>query len=161
MPIWYPPEEIGQKELVGRRLLDNPDTTRSTDNDGRPLLKITDFHESRPGDDLSVDRLGDPNPNRDTLRAITCVADADATNRNPARAFNGWATIRVQNFRFTGWVAELAATPTRSEDGTIENHWHADVSRDGFREKAQAYTLAVTLQHLFELKGGYESPVRS
>ena len=158
MPIWYPPPEIGEKELVGRRLLDKAGTERPTDEGGRPLSKVGDFYETREEDDLSVDRLGDPNPAQDTLRAITSLADKDASRPEINRIFNGWATILVQNFRFPGWVAQVTATPTMREDGTVENPWHADVNRDGFREKAQAYTFSITLQHTFERKGSYEPP---
>ncbi len=158
MPTWYPPPEIGEKELVGRRMLDKADTERETDEDGRPLSEVGDFHETRAGDDLSVDRLGDPNPTQDTLRAITAIADKDASHPETNRIFNGWATIRVQDFRFRGWVARITATPTKREDGTVENPWHADVNREGFREKAQAYAFAVTLQHTFVRKGAYEPP---
>ena len=161
MPIWYPPPEIGEKELVGRRLLDKAGTERPTDQDGRPLSEIGDFYETRAKDDLSVDRLGDPNPAQDTLRAITSLADKDASRPETNRIFNGWATIRVQNFRFPRWVAQITVTPTMHEGGTVENPWHADVNRDGFREKGQAYTFAVTLQHTFERKGAYEPPNRS
>ncbi len=161
MPIWYPPPEIGQKELVGRRLLDKAGTERSTDEDGRPLSEVGDFYETRAKDDLSVDRLGDPNPAQDTLRAITSLADTEASRPEVNRVFSGWATIRVQNFRFTGWVARVTATLKKREDGTIENPWHADVNRDGFREKAQAYAFAVALQHTFVRKGAYEPPNRS
>ena len=159
MPIWYPPPEIGEKELVGRRLLDKTGAERPTDKDGRPLSEVGDFYETRAEDDLSVDRLGDPNPSQDTLRAITSLADMDALRPETKRIFIGWATIRVQNFRFTGWVAKVIATPTMREDGTVENPWHADVDRGVFREKPQAYTFAVTLQHTFERKGTFEPPI--
>ncbi len=161
MPIWYPPPELGEKELVGRRLIDKASTERPTDQDGLPLSEVGDFYETRAKDDLSVDRLGDPNPAQDTLRAITSLADKDALRPEINRIFNGWATIRVQNFRFPGWVAQVIATLTKREDETVENPWHADVNRDGFREKAQAYAFAVALQHTFVRKGAYEPPNRS
>lgn len=161
MPIWYPPPEIGKKELVGRRLLYKAGTERPTNEDGGPMLEAGDFYETRAEANLSVDRLGDPNPSRDTLRAITSLADTEVSRSETNRVFNGWATIRVQDFRFTGWAAQIISTPKVREDGTVENPWHADVNRDGFREKAQAYALALALQHTFERKGAYEPPNRS
>ena len=161
MPIWYPPPEIDEKELVGRRLFDKVGTARATGENGSPLYKVGDFYESRAEEDFSVDRLGDPNPALDTLRTLTGLADKEASRPETNRTFNGWCTIRVQNFRFTGWVAQITASPIFSENGTGENLWHADVNRDGFRDKAQAYTFAVTLQHTFERKGQYEPPSRA
>lgn len=161
MATWNPPSEVGEKELVGRRLFDKTIAERSTAEDGTPLLRLNDFHEKREEDDLSVDRLGDPNPSKGALTAITSLADEDASLRHPKFVFNGWATIRVQDFFFPGWVAQITATPVLNEDGTVENPWHADVNRDGYREKAYSYTLAATLQHIFERKGGYQPPVRN
>lgn len=161
MAIWYPPSEVSQKELVGRRLFGKANTGLPTDKGDRPLFRVDDFYETREEDDLSVDRLGDPNASRDTLRMITSLADTDASRRDKKRVFNGWATIRVQKFRFPGWVAQITATPTMREDGSVENPWHANVNRDGFRGKAQAYALAIALQHTFELKGAYQPACRS
>jgi hypothetical protein len=159
--IWYPSPEVGEKELIGRRLLDRVGKHRATTEEGRPLYDVGDFYEARLEDDLSVDRLGDPNAAVDTLRAITGLADQEAARPESNRIFNGWATIRVQNVRFTGGVAQVNSSPTRREDGTVENHWHADINRDGFREKALAYTLAAALHHTFTRKGGYQRPERS
>ena len=161
MPIWYPPPEVDEKELIGRRLLDRAGKERSTSEDGRPLYDVGDFYDTRLEDDLSVDRLGNPNPTLDTLREITKLADQEAGRPESNRVFIGWATIRVQKLRFPGWDAKVIASPTLREDGTVENHWHADIKRDGFREKAHAYALAATLQQTFMRKGGYQAPNRS
>lgn len=161
MPVWYPPPEVDEKELIGRRLLDRAGKERATNEDGRPQYDVDDFYDTRLEGDLSVDRLGNPNPTLDTLREITQLADYEVTVPESNRVFIGWATIRVQNLRFPGWAARVAASPTLREDGTVENHWHADINRDGFREKAQAYALALTLQQTFMRKGGYQPPNRS
>jgi hypothetical protein len=148
------------KELVGRRLLNKVNAHRGTDENGVPLLEINDFYEQRAQEDLSVDRLGDPNPARDTLRAITTVADREASRSGSDRVFGGWATIRVERLGFPGWVANVIATPKMDEDGAAENPWHADVNRDGFRDKAQAYALAAALRDTFEREGEYQAPER-
>jgi hypothetical protein len=159
--IWYPPPEIDEKELVGRRLLDRASKERPKNEEGCPLCDINDFYDTRLEDDLSIDRLGNPNPTLDTLREITKLADQEAGRPGSNRVFIGWATIRVQLLRFPGWDGKVIASPTRHEDRTVENHWHADIKRDVFREKAHAYALAATLQQTFMRKGGYQAPNRS
>ena len=101
-----------------------------------------------------------PNATPDTLREVTKLADQEVARPESNRDFIGWATIRVRKLRFPGWAARVIASPTRREDGTVENHWHADISRDGFREKAQAYALALTLQQTFTRSGEYQAPSR-
>lgn len=161
MPVWYPPPEVDEKELIGRRLLDRVGKERATSEDGRPLYDVDDFFDTRLDHDLSVDRLGNPNATPDTLREVTKLADQEAARPESNRFFIGWATIRVRNLRFPDWAGQVTASPTRREDGTVENHWHADISRDGFRErKAQAYTLALTLQQTFARRGDYQAPNR-
>ena len=161
MPVWYPPPEVDEKELIGRRLLDRVGKERATSEDGRPLYDVDDFYDTRLDHDLSVDRLGNPNATPDTLREVTKLADEETARPESNRVFIGWATIRVRNLRFPDWAARVTASPTRREDGTVLNHWHADISRDGFREsKAYAYTLAVTLQQTFTRRGEYQAPSR-
>ena len=159
MPVWKPPKTVGQMEVVGRRLLDKKGVERPKNEHGRPFFEVGDFHETREREDFSVDRLGDVNPSKVTIRAITKIADTAASEQD--RVFGGWATIRVRDFRFQGWVADIAAAPTHNDDGTVDNQWHANVSKDDFRKKSQAYTFAVTLQQTFERKGGYRAPERS
>jgi hypothetical protein len=149
---------VDEKELIGRRLLDRAGKERATSENGRPLYDADDFYDTRLEYDLSIDRLGNPNPTLDTLREITKLADEEAGRPESNRVFIGWATIRVQNLRFPGWAAGVTASPTLREDGSVENQWHADINRDGSREKAQAYTLALTLQQTFMRKGGYQAP---
>jgi hypothetical protein len=103
--IWLPPVEVGEKEVIGRRLLDRPSAQRAKDGNGLPVLDVDDFYERRKEADLSVDRLGDPNPGQDTLRAVTSLADNDASRPEVNRVFNGWTTIRVRDLRFPGWIA--------------------------------------------------------
>jgi hypothetical protein len=121
---------------------------------------MDDFYDSRLEEDLSVDRLGNPNPSRETLAAITRIADAEATSRIRDNVFVGWFAINLKDFKFPGWIARIVAKPTRNENATLSNHWHAEVSRDGFRAKAQAYALAFTLTKVFERKGRYVAAAR-
>lgn len=121
MPVWIPDQIVDPRELVGRRYLDKADHNRDLDDDGCLLPVIEDFHEKREGLDLSFDRLGNPNPNRDTLQAITKIADDDANSRDQPRIFNGWTAIRVREFRFRGWAASINASPVIDSDGSVDN----------------------------------------
>lgn len=160
MAVWRPPRVVGQREVVGRRLLNDVGELRPENDNGEPKLTFKDFHETRPDEDLSVDRLGDPNPSRGTLTAITTVADEEVAETKRPQSFLGWATIRVKDFSFPGWIAEIEARPTFRSDGSQKNRWHAEVNRDGYRDRGQSYALAITLQHTFERKGSYVSPRR-
>ncbi len=155
MPTWNPLPTVSGTEIIGRRLLNKTGQERESGDNGCPLLEVDDFLETRRDADLSVDRLGNPNPNRTTLRTLTEIADKQASDRQPARTFDGWATIRARDLRFPGWVARIMATPSD------ENPFHADVSRDGFREKAQSYALAISMQQILTLKGDCEHARRA
>lgn len=150
---WEPAESVEPGELVGRRLFDR--SGRPKGADGRPELRVQDFLEARDDADLSLDRLGRPNPSRETLAAITRLADIAGSSRTPPHLFEGWAAILVSRLRFPGWTATIVPDPISGGDRQAENKWHANLSRDGFRQKAQAYALAAALQQTFERKGSY------
>jgi hypothetical protein len=158
--VWIPDNTIGEKELVGRRLHERPDSSRSLDDRGRPELELDDFYDGRFEEDLSIDRLGNPNPTNRTLAAITRIADAEATFRIPDNIFIGWFAINLKDFKFPGWTASVVSKPTQHEYPSLANHWHAEVNREGFRARAQAYALAFLLRNIFERRGRYQPAVR-
>lgn len=159
MPNRKAAHDIAENELLGRRIVISE--TRSNGSNGDMELRVDDFYESREGADLSVDCLGNPNPVSGRLGALTLLADRDASKRNPRLSFSGWAAIQHKDLRFRGWSARVSAAPTTEDDGRIENQWHANVSREEFRTKAQAYAFAVTLRDVFERKGRRVAPVRA
>lgn len=160
MSVWYPDESgVHENETVGRRIFRTSPSTRTSDEDGLPEIGMKDFHDSRLENDLSFDRLGQPNPSKDTLRVITKIADEDAEGISAAASFEGWATILIKKLKLPGWEPSWLPTPTKNEKGDFVNQWHTDLSREGFRNKRLAYMLAITLNHEFNLKGGLCSRV--
>ena len=72
MAVWKPEKDIGDSELIGRRLIDKASKLREAESDGTLKFSVNDFYDTRDGD-LSIDRLGDPNPNKDTLRELSLI----------------------------------------------------------------------------------------
>lgn len=158
MALWKPPSTLGLSEIIGRRIFDK--SVRHVDEQGSPLFEVNDFYEKREGADISVDRLG-VSPTKQTKSAITGLADSEATQRQPKLLFLGWASIRIKDLKFPHWEPKILASPTADEEGKPGNIWHAEISQDGFRERAQTYTLATALLQTFQRKGYFEQPQRN
>lgn len=159
--VWIPDENIAQNEIFGRRLIDSEKSPRKFNADGKPILDVGDFLESRPEADLSFDRFGH-NPTNATIRAITKVADEDLAGQVHPKVLSGWQGMKLSDMRFpkSVWVAVAKASPTRDGDGNIRNHWHADVSRDGLRADSAAYFHAIALRDHFDRRGRFLAPIR-
>ena len=144
MPRWRPdPDHVEDQEAIGRRVYSDKILRR----DGR--LRVDHFEDSRLDNDLSVDRLGNPNP----MRAVKAYLAAKASAANPDRSFAGWAALRVSAIRNHKAPLEVIATPKE------DNEYHADICRDRFRDKVHAYNLAIRLKEAAESTFGFvEAP---
>lgn len=139
---WPCPDTVGDKELIGRRLLELP----YTDEYGI-FLKVNHFIDTRIEEDLSVDRLGETGSvNKKALRHLSRLSFRHAEiNSN---SFFGWCTCRVGYLKTFPYV--VIASPDRTEnDEKFWNHYHADISRSDHRNKRRAYELATALTHIF------------
>lgn len=144
--------QLGQQDLIGRRLFDSSLEAKSFD--------FVYFVDTRLDSNLSVDVLGVGNPEKKRLKALTILADAEGDARYPAVRFDGWAAILVKDLKFPGWVSNIFAVPVAASEGKSPNEFHAEISRQGFGEKAQSYAFATMMADRFSRKGRYVAPVR-
>lgn len=158
MVIWEPSSEsIQPTEIVGRRLLAKTykDWPTLGPPNGQLKLSAEAFEDSRLDEDLSLDRLGTSNPVKTVVRRLTVVADAEAAKT--FKSFFGWVAIAARDLK----NSTLVPSPLSIEEHGIDNPFHADIDRSGFRERAQAFHLSVSLRFQFQERGRYVPPVRA
>jgi len=126
--------DLSDNEIIGRRLF-GPESWRV---EGAAFsVDLTHFYDKRLELDLSVDRLGVGNAENKRLQELTLLADAEAAERRPATTFDGWAAIVLRDLAFAGW--NRAVRQVNNHKG--KNKYHAEISRDNFRQKAQAICI--------------------
>lgn len=147
------PDALKDGDVVGRRLFGQEEWEHS---DGKLSVGLNHFYDTRLELDLSVDILGNGEPERKRVRELTQLADEEARDRALPTAFEGWAAILLKDLKFPGWNRGVRLVP----DEKKKNPFHAEISRDDFRGKAQAYTFATAMADRFQRKGRYVGPVR-
>jgi hypothetical protein len=150
-----PLASVDPKELLGRRLFGKAGWDAA-----RPLFDFMHFVDTRLQSNLSIDLLGKGNIEKRRLRPLTELADAEAQARNPTTTFEGWAAVLLQDLRFPGWNSNVRPAPISGRNGVPPNEFHAEISRNGFREKAQSYAFATMMADRFSRKGRYVPPER-
>ena len=155
MAKWTPDsEQVEEVECIGRRLFNLTDIQRPYDSSGNPTLLVTDFFDTRLETDLSVERLGNPNPSEVVLKHLSTLADEECSRWRKCREFIGWSCLLARDIRFRGWQGQISPQPVG--EGSSENVYHAEISRDGWRDKATSYALAATLMQEFSAKARFE-----
>jgi hypothetical protein len=152
MPITH---QINPRELLGRRLFGKEGW-----NSSRPIFDFTHFVDTRLHLDLSVDRLGAGNVENNRLRYLTQLGDVEGGTRQRPTTFEGWAAVLLQDLKFPGWNTDVRPVPVTGGNGVPANEFHSEISREGFRQKAQSYTFATMMADRFSRKGRYVSPIR-
>jgi hypothetical protein len=144
MSRWRPdPTHVEDQEVIGRRVYADRVFRKN------PKLRVDHFQDKRLENDLSVDRLGNPNPVNKVKKHLAHLAGA----ANPTLPFAGWGAIRVADIRRNPAPLEVNATPTE------DNEYHADICRARFREQVHAINLAYRLRAIAEEKLGFhEAP---
>lgn len=150
---WKPDlSTIKNSELIGRRLFE-PLEFEPIGSVQRAKYRLDDFLDNRLQQDLSVDRLGENQPHRPTVRFLTRLADGAAAERK--KTFHGWASIRVKDLK------KLSVRPSPVEAPADKaNPYHAGIDRTQVRESLIAYHVAVSIKTQFEQAGGPVSPDR-
>jgi hypothetical protein len=137
-------------ELIGRRLFGKQGW-----DDSKPSFTFIHFVDSRFDQDLSVDCLGPGNTETKRIRPLTRLGDTEAAARVPVVTFDGWAAVLAKDLAFPGWLPLVR--PSEQPD----NPYHAEIIRDGFRDKAHSYAFATAMADRFSRKGRYVSPIRT
>lgn len=131
------PEKVGEKEILGRRVFTDRPFVGGGGRVPEGCFNLDIFFDTRLDDNLSFDRLGEGSPVKAVRKYLTPLADAEAALMRPPRPFSGWAPISMKQLTF------ITVIPDPREDPY--NPYHAELSRDLYRAKAQAETLAFRL----------------
>jgi len=127
--MWKPDKnKVSDKEIIGRRVFGQKIFIAPRE---RGLFKMDIFYDTRLENELSFDRLGLKTV--DKFLTTQCHQHGNMQNKT----FVGWATIKVSDLK------KLTIQPTPTE----ENPYHADLSREGFRDPLSAELLAYRLAH--------------
>lgn len=125
--------------------------------DQKPAVgfEVYHFEETRPDDDVSVDRLGRTSVERAVIGYLKPrVAIAAASFREP-RVFSGWAMVRARHIRqpTRGKPLILIASPVESIEGQPDsgNRFHAHIERPQGIDNA--YWSALIIREIFNRDG--------
>lgn len=131
--MWKPDKnKVSDKEIIGRRLFGHKIFIAPRE---RGLFKMDIFYDTRLANDLSFDRLGLKTVDKDVVKFLTQQCHQHGSLQN--KTFVGWAAIKVSDSK------KLTIQPTPTE----ENPYHADLSREGYRDPLSAELLAYRLAH--------------
>lgn len=153
-----PNEDIGRGESLGRRLFARASLAGATDQRPLPSVDLRNFEDSRG--EISLDRLGQGNPEKAVLRYLNPRADAAAKNLGSSKMFfNGWAYVQAKVL-LDSKKLPIAIVPSpipgnspSQEDDLTENIYHAHTR--SLRD-TEPYFMALHLQDQFEKHGRIE-----
>lgn len=150
--MWTPGKNqpLSDKEALGRRLFGDEVLNKETTGKGRAgSVRIDHFIESRPGYDLSVDRLGVNAPDQDVLSQVGLLGKQHSETLG--KKFAGWAVFIAKHAMSA--PHSLKIDPTPQED----NKYHADV-RVGDFGKVERNKVAFALATISDFRP-YEKQV--
>ena len=155
---WAPSDVVGNKELVGRRIFDDPIFNGELDQAARGKLRFDHFMETREDGELSLDRLGRSNAEKRVLTYLQPRCDHAGARFQRQRNFEGWAGFQVQQIRQNKNLSlSVEASPIRSDsptDNDIEdNDYHSHILIPSNLGKHPEYLVALHLKHLFDRFG--------
>lgn len=134
--MWNPSQnEVSSKEIVGRRAFGKKLYSESGERGHFRVFRISIFLDDRYDKDLSFDRLGVRRVFADVISFLSPIGLEHGLKLVPKRDFRGWATIKMVDLK------NLVVKPS-SPPSAGGNPYHADLIRDGYRDKGTAETLA-------------------
>lgn len=149
---WVPSDNpVGENELVGRRLFDEPLLAGAADN--QPIfngLMLSHFEEKR-SNELSLDRLGRTNVEPKVQDYLVPRAKLAGKFFHRPKNFNGWAVVRVKELSKAKDPPslEVIASPiytNQEQDELIENIYHAHTV---LPDDKDPHHIALHLRHIF------------
>lgn len=155
MPKSFPTSEIGDQEIIGRRLMDEPlmlmpqglPAPKRKPHEG---LLLTSF-EQRPGEtEYSLDRLGrQGNAEPSVVRYLVPRAQAVAATFHKPKRFCAWATLKAKSVRGQQWdfVASPEVLEPQDERSLKNNVYHAHVNMP---PNIEPYWFALMFRDLVE-----------
>lgn len=139
--MWRPPkdQQVSDKEIIGRRLFGGDYFLKQSSSHGKAGgFKLDRFIETRPGCDLSVDRMGLKTANAEVISIL--LRDCEKHACDLGKVFSGWAALPVANIRGKPHYLEVKPTPILGV-----NEYHADVltaAMDKRERNRAAFALA-------------------
>ena len=86
--MWNPdPNKIAGSEVLGRRVFTDKPFVGPGGRLPEGCFKIDIFFDTKLGDDLSFDRLGEGSPVKAVRKFLTPLANAEAASMRPPRPF--------------------------------------------------------------------------
>lgn len=147
-----PGQLVDANELLGRRSF----VVDSLPVNVRRKIDLRHFIDSRLDTDLSVDCLGKGEASNTNRKLLTKLSIEECSARNPGQVFDGWFAILARDLNWPGRSSEVRHLPIT---GSKPNPHHAEISREGFRTKAQSYAFAAMIADRFSRKGRFVEPL--
>lgn len=149
---WNPnPNQVGDKEAIGRRIYDEPMLAGATDQNPFAGIQVRHFEETRDRE-VSLDRCGATGAERGVLGYLFPRARAMGEALGPPKKFSGWLSVPAIALRrpSRGPAFPPIASPQPGE-GLAENKYHAHVTfPDGIDDH---YIVALLLRNIFAIHG--------
>lgn len=152
MARWKPPDRVGEKELVARRIFGDAIFRGVLDQSQPGRLRLNHFEETRSDRHLSLDRLGRGTAEKRVLRYLEPRCDLAGTRFNSPKLFEGWVGLKVERIRNAKQLLlDVIASPVESvgTDSNDENLYHAHVEIP----EGSDYFVALHLKELCERHG--------
>ena len=145
-----PNDPIGRREILGRRLSDEPLLVGARNQRQYNGLDLRNFQEKR-SPEYSLDRMGKTGVQQQVLVYLTPLAEMHANSFQPAKKFVGWATVQANKLSNPpkGEPIDLFASPINTP-GVPENVYHAHARRSG---GINDYSYSLHLRELFTRYG--------
>ena len=150
MAAWIPEAAISPTEWLGRRMFGSP--SKAAIKSLEDLTSTEAFIDTRVDDDLSLDRLGDPNIAKSAVAELTPLADAEASANK--KTFNGWFACRQRDLKYVA----VKPSPLNFAEHGIDNPYHAEIVRDNVRASDLQHYLASHLFVAFRFSGQFQQP---
>ena len=150
---WAPPDSIGTKERVGRRIFNEP-VLRGAEGqpsfEGVPLRHF----EDRRSENVSLDRLGATALDKKVVEFLKPRAEAHGRERTKPVRFEGWFHVAVRDLAEAtrGPRFQVVSSPVNGPEPS-DNPYHAHVVRP---ELVDDHFAALQLRHLFTRHGKLE-----
>lgn len=162
---WTPDDEVGTREVVGRRLFELPELKGTAGQPSFSGIRMNHFEDGRD-EKLSLDRLGRANIEIKVVNYLTPRARHAGEKFHKQKKFSGWAwnaagKVRESNDFDCKLVIESSPLNATGGDNLSENLYHAHVIRPPGKNP---HEMALIMRYfLVEIGKIYqvESPVNS
>ena len=143
MAMWAPPDNVGLKERIGRRIYDEPMLRGAQ---GQPSYSGIELHHF-DDKELSLDRLGASGVDGRVRRYLNPRAEAAGAARKKPSRFDGWFHVTAKELGQARRLPPLPviASPIRDPKPN-DNIYHAHILRP---DNMSAYLASLHVRYIF------------